>query len=73
MKYNIKKDTLIAEITQKAPRATELLAEYGLSCATCFLNQFESIEQGAKLHGMTDKEIERMINEINDAIKEEEV
>jgi hybrid cluster-associated redox disulfide protein len=73
MRYIIKKDSLISEIVKKSPRAIELLKEYGLSCATCIFSQFENIEAGAKLHGMTDKEIERMVNEINDVLKEEKV
>ena len=71
MKYVVKRDTLISDIIEKSPRAIELLSEYGLSCATCFLNQFDTVGGGAKLHGMTDKEIERMISEINDVLKKE--
>jgi len=73
MKYIIKKDSLISEIVQKSPRAVKVLEDYGLTCSTCFFGQFENIEAGAKLHGMTDKEIKRMINEINDVLKEEKV
>lgn len=71
MKFVINKDSLISDIQQKSPRAIELLRDYGLSCANCFLNQFDNIENGAKLHGMTDKEIEKMIKEINDVLKKE--
>lgn len=70
-KYKIKKDTLISEIVQESPRAIELLTEYGLSCANCFLNQFDNIEGGAKLHGMTDAEIKKMIKEINEVLEKE--
>jgi len=71
MKYVIKRDSLISDIQKKAPRAIALLTEYGLSCATCFLNQFDNIETGAKLHGMTDSEIEQMIKEINELLAKE--
>ena len=73
MKYIIKKDSLISEIIEKSPKAIRLLNEYGLSCATCFLGQFESIEQGAKLHGMTDKETKRLISKINEVLKNEKI
>ena len=72
MKYVIRKDTLISDITKKSPRALKLLTDYGLSCADCFLNQFETLENGAKLHGMTDGEIAKMIKEINAELKKEE-
>ena len=71
MSYVIKKDSLISDITQKCPRAIELLTEYGLSCATCFLNQFDSVEAGAQLHGMTEDEIEKMVIEINEVLEKE--
>lgn len=71
MKFVIKRDSLISDITKKSPKAIGLLTEYGLSCATCFLNQFDNIENGAKLHGMTDTEIDLMIKEINAVLAEE--
>ena len=73
MSYDVKRDSLISDIGQKCPRAIELLTDYGLSCATCFLNQFDNIEAGATLHGMTKEEIDRMIGEINEVLKEEEL
>ena len=72
MSYVVKKKSLISDITKECPQAIELLTEYGLSCATCFLNQFDNVEAGAKLHGMTDMEIKRMINEINSVLKSEQ-
>lgn len=71
MKFTIKRDSLVSVISQKSPRAIELLTEYGLSCATCFLNQFDTIESGAKLHGMTEAEIDRMVTEINEVLSKE--
>ena len=71
MPYALAKDTLISEISQKCPRAIELLTEYGLSCANCFLNQFDTIESGARLHGMSDAEIATMVSEINSLVTKE--
>lgn len=73
MSYVVKRDSLISEITEKCPKAIELLTEYGLSCATCFLNQFDNVESGAKLHGMTEAEIDRMVKEINEVLTSERV
>ena len=72
MSYVVKRDSLISDITQKCPRAIELLTEYGLSCANCFLNQFDNVEAGAKLHGMTEMEINRMVKEINEVLNKED-
>lgn len=63
--YTLKKDTLISDIIQDCPKAVEYLAEYGLFCITCPLNQFDTLEIGAKIHSMSDKEVKKMINEIN--------
>jgi hypothetical protein len=72
-KYILAKDDLIADIAEKCPRAIELLTEYGLVCANCFLKQYETVEMGAQLHGMTDEEIQTMIKEINALIKKEKI
>lgn len=69
MKYKVKKDTLISEIVKKSPKIVELFENYGLHCATCVMAQFETIEQGAKLHGMTDREVDKMIQKINKILK----
>lgn len=71
MAYTISKSDLISDIAQKSPRAIELLTEYGLSCATCFLNSFDNLEAGAVIHGMGEKELEQMIEEINTQLKKE--
>lgn len=71
MSYVLKKDDLISEITKNCPRAIELLTEYGLSCANCFLNSFDTVEAGSQLHGMTDAEIQTMVDEINAVLKKE--
>jgi hybrid cluster-associated redox disulfide protein len=61
----IKKSDLISDITKKSPKTIEMLTEYGLHCANCFLNTFDTVEAGATLHGMTTEEIDRMVEEIN--------
>ena len=63
--YILKKDANIAQVQKECPRAIEMLLDYGLNCANCFLNQFDDVEGGARLHGMTDDEIDRMVNENN--------
>jgi len=63
--YLITEKDLIADIVQKSPRAIELLAEYGLYCVSCPLNQFDNLETGSKIHGMTENETGDMIKEIN--------
>lgn len=67
----IKKTDLISDVIEKYPKASEVMLDYGLHCAGCFLNQFETVEEGAKLHGMSDKEIETMLKDINSKLRTE--
>jgi hypothetical protein len=73
MVYVLSKDQLISDIAKQNKRVIELLTEYGLSCANCFLNQFDSVESGAILHGMSTGEIDRMITEINEVLETEKI
>ena len=44
--------TNIREIVAELPIAEEVLTEFGLHCAGCGVNKYETIEQGAKAHGL---------------------
>lgn len=59
----------MADIVEKSPKAVELLAEYGLHCLSCFANQFDTLGQGALIHGYTDEEIDDIIKEVNEELK----
>ncbi len=63
--YVLSKFDLLGTILEECPRAAELLAEYGLHCISCFANQFDTLEMGAQVHGMTDDDLNDMVNEIN--------
>jgi hybrid cluster-associated redox disulfide protein len=47
-----------------------IFLKYGLHCIGCHMAADESIEDGARAHGLDNKEISKMINEINDKIKQ---
>ncbi len=42
----------ISEIVAALPIAEEVLTRFGLHCAGCGVNKYETIEQGAKAHGL---------------------
>lgn len=65
----VTKDMLLADVIQLYPHSAEIMLEYGLHCVGCFANQFDTVEQGALIHGIGEEDIEEMINRINDAIK----
>jgi hybrid cluster-associated redox disulfide protein len=44
--------TNIRELVAAFPFAEDVLTEFGLHCAGCGVNKYETIEQGAKAHGL---------------------
>jgi len=65
----ITKKSNIAEITAKYPKVGEILAEdYGLRCVGCMSAQFDSFEEGMKIHGYSDKDVEKIIKKLNKLI-----
>ena len=67
----IRKEMNIMEIIQKKPKSAEVMMEAGMHCIGCMAGRFESFEQGAKAHGFDDKQIDAMIEKINN-IKDED-
>lgn len=65
----IKKENIIYDVIMDFPKAAEIMLIYGLHCVGCSANQFETIEVGAKVHGMSDEEIKKMVREINAELK----
>ncbi len=66
----ITKDTNLAELVDKYPLLAQVLArEYGLHCVSCFAAGFDTLEEGAKLHGYDDKDIKEIIDYLNEVLK----
>ena len=57
----------IKEIVEKKPKAAEIMMQHGMHCLGCMASQFESLEQGCAAHGMDEKQVDKMIEEINKA------
>lgn len=68
----INKDMLIGNAVKTNPNAAKVMFEYGLHCVGCCGAAMETIEAGAKMHGLTDKQIDEMIEKINEGEKEDE-
>lgn len=65
-KAKISKEMNLGELVQTYPKLAEALAEdYGLHCVGCFAAGFDSLEQGARVHGYDDKEIGKMVKRLN--------
>lgn len=66
MKNNVvNKDTSIYELVTIDPELNDVLYEYGLYCGNCIAASWDTLEEGAKMHGLEDDEIEELIQELN--------
>ena len=65
----ITKESIIGDVLKKYPDAAEVMFKHGLHCIGCHVSAFESIENGCKVHGMTEKQIDALVKEINKAVK----
>ncbi|PJE81889.1 disulfide oxidoreductase [Candidatus Pacearchaeota archaeon CG10_big_fil_rev_8_21_14_0_10_32_42] len=61
----VKKEMTIMEIIDRKPESIEILMDFGLGCFSCTFSGMETLEEGAISHGINEKEIERIIDEIN--------
>ena len=68
----ITKDTLIGEALEQNPKTAQIMMEYGLFCVGCGGASMESIEQGAKAHGISDEKIAEMVKKMNEVEEEKQ-
>lgn len=61
----ITKKTKIVELVSGHPEAVGILMERGFHCIGCAMASFETLEEGAKAHGMNDEQIEALVKELN--------
>ncbi|MCD5382889.1 DUF1858 domain-containing protein [Candidatus Gracilibacteria bacterium] len=66
----ITKDDLISDVILEHPEAIEIFMSYGLGCAGCGGASFETIEEGASAHFMSDEDIDNLVKDLNEAGKE---
>lgn len=69
MADKIKKEMAFSEVLQKYPETAPIMMKNGLHCVGCHAAAFETIEQGCTAHGMKEKDIKKMIKEMNEAIE----
>lgn len=64
-KTNITKKTKLSELLEKNEDAAEILFDSGMGCVGCSMAMLETIEDGCRAHGMTDKDINALIKKLN--------
>ena len=53
------------DIITQYPEVAPVLMGYGLHCIGCHFSGADTLEQGARLHGMDDELIEMMLADVN--------
>ncbi len=62
---SITKEMNISEVVARWPETRMVLSEYNLHCVGCHASSFDTLEAGAKVHGMSDEEIKQMVDDLN--------
>ena len=71
-KAKITKDMKVADVIENYGKdAAFVMLSFGLHCVGCGAAAFDTIEQGSKLHGMSDDEINDLVDELNRVVSEE--
>ena len=59
----------IGDIVKEHPEAAQVLMENGFHCLGCAMASMETLEQGAKAHGMDDKQVDKLVEKLNSVAK----
>lgn len=64
----ITKDTPIIEVLRLTPFSKEIFVRHGMGCISCMGLATETVENGAKLHGIN---VQMLLKELNQILLEE--
>lgn len=60
------KTMTLGDTVTKYPKSVKIFMKYGLHCIGCHVATWETIEQGAISHGMSNEELDNMLKELNE-------
>ncbi len=70
IQQHVTKDMTMGDIVQKYPAAIEVMLANGLHCIGCHVSYWETLEQGTLGHGMTEEQMNKLVDEINKTISD---
>ncbi len=70
MPEKISRKTALGEVAARFPAAVPVMLSKGMHCIGCHVAAFETVEQGAKAHGMSSEQIDLLLDEMNKAVRE---
>lgn len=65
MNQLITKDMTFKEVLDMGPEVVQVFVKYSMGCVGCAAAKFESIEQGAKAHGIN---LDDLLRDLNAAV-----
>lgn len=66
-------DIMISELSNQFPEVVNfLIYEYGFHCVGCFVSEFETLQEGAQVHGIVGEDFVEMMDRIERVIAGEE-
>jgi len=65
MSQLINKDMTFKQVLEMGPEVVQVFVKYNMGCVGCAAAKFESIEQGAKAHGIN---LEDLLRDLNAAV-----
>ncbi len=68
-KDKITADMSIEDVITKWPETVQVFVKHGLHCVGCAIAAFESIEMGAKAHGM---DLKKLMEDLNKVVNKKE-
>ncbi len=71
MKQLITGKETIGDVAVEYPEIVNVLLKYGLHCIGCHVSYFETLEDGARGHGMDDETLKSMLEEANKVANEQ--
>jgi hybrid cluster-associated redox disulfide protein len=60
----VTKESIIEDVLRAHPRAIEVLMKHNMGCVACMGATQESLEQGARMHGIDPEPIVKELNEL---------
>lgn len=70
MEPKITKDMRVTDVVENFPEVIPILMGYGLHCIGCYFSEEDTLETGGKTHGMSNDDIEMMIEDANEIVEE---
>jgi hybrid cluster-associated redox disulfide protein len=67
MSLKVNKDMTFNEVLDMGPEVVKVFVKYNMGCVGCAAAKFESIEQGAKAHGVN---LDDLLRDLNNALND---